>query len=332
MPHTADWKKLSFSSILLIGLCLPAASEQTAFAATSKSKAAATSEDEKQCLPHCRSNFVCIKGECVSECNPPCSDSESCKEGECVAKHHRHTSSGDEQRTAAAPEQEAKPTNDDRRSRTEPSMPPGAKVNSRKHDGFYLRMSFGFGALLGTWSPASSSTDNLVGLTEHYELALGGTPIPGLVIGGGLFGVIAGSPMYGFTTRGVNINIAGGSIYSEIIGPFVDVYPKPSRGFHFMAALGPAGISESSGGTERLCYRNPPGCESVSTPSTPYSGVGVGFVAGVGYEAFVADHWSIGGIVRIMYTYGNLSPNNRSEPDAALSSFTPGLMFGATFQ
>ena len=100
-----------------------------------------------------------------------------------------------------------------------------------------------------------------------------------------------------------------------------------------MAALGPAGVSQSSGGAEELRYSLPtPSRQVVGTPATPYSGVGVGFVAGVGYEVYVADHWSIGGILRIMYTYANLSPNDSTFLDAKLSSFTPGLMFGATYQ
>ncbi len=342
MPQTADCKTLAISVALLIGLCCPRAQAHApvAFAARS-SKAAATSEAE-QCLPHCRSDYTCIKGQCVSECNPPCADNESCKQGECVAKSRAKKSAGkdaaaasssDEQQTTESPRAEGEGPAD-KHSRTESSAPPLAKAGVRIHNGFYLRMSFGFGALVGSWSPSSLSySPSLVGFAEHYELALGGTPFPGLVIGGGLFGAIAGSPMYSWTTRGSDIKIPGGSIISEIIGPFVNVYPKPAGGFHFMAALGPAGINQSSGGAQKLCYTLPTAsCQVVGTPPTPYSGVGVGFVAGAGYEVFVADHWSIGGLVRIMYTYGNLSPNDRIQPDAKLSTFTPGLMFAATFQ
>jgi hypothetical protein len=238
-------------------------------------------------------------------------------------------SSSDEEQTTETPEAQGEQAAE-KHSRTEAASP-ASKAGVRTHHGFYARMGLGIGALIGNWTPDSSSTRHLVGFAEHYELALGGTPIPGLVIGGGIFGVIAGSPMYGWTTLNTHFNIPGGSVVSEIIGPFVDVYPKPTRGFHFMAALGPAGISQSSGGAEKLCVLNA-GCQTVGTPGTPYSGVGVGFVAGVGYDVFVADHWSIGGMLRIMYTYANLSPNDSSFLDATLSSFTPALMFGATFQ
>jgi hypothetical protein len=336
MPQMADWKTLSISLVLLFGLCCPKAHAHSPLAFAARTSKASASSDADECLPHCRSNYTCVRGQCVTECNPPCADNESCNQGECVAakatKAAAATSSSDEQRPTDSKEAQGEETAG-KNSGTESSTPPAAK-GARVHDGFYLRMSFGFGALLGSWSPAALPYSPAVSsFAEHYELALGGTPFPGLVIGGGLFGAIAGSPMYGWTSRGSNINIPGGSIYSEIIGPFVDVYPKPARGIHFMAALGPAGINQSSGGAEKICYPNPtPSCSVGGTPVTPYGAVGVGFVMGFGYEAFVADHWSIGGIVRIMYTYGNLSPNDRAEPDAKLSSFMPGLMFGATFQ
>jgi hypothetical protein len=39
------------------------------------------------CLPACRSGYVCVQATCVSACNPPCADTERCTEaGECVAR------------------------------------------------------------------------------------------------------------------------------------------------------------------------------------------------------------------------------------------------------
>lgn len=41
----------------------------------------------QQCVPSCRTGFVCIAGNCVSQCNPPCPDSETCTADlQCVPK------------------------------------------------------------------------------------------------------------------------------------------------------------------------------------------------------------------------------------------------------
>ena len=40
-----------------------------------------------QCVPKCRTNFLCIDGECVSRCNPVCPAGHRCTaEGECEAQ------------------------------------------------------------------------------------------------------------------------------------------------------------------------------------------------------------------------------------------------------
>lgn len=39
-----------------------------------------------QCVPACRSGYICVQGQCVSACNPPCPAGQQCTaEGECVA-------------------------------------------------------------------------------------------------------------------------------------------------------------------------------------------------------------------------------------------------------
>ena len=39
-----------------------------------------------ECVPPCRTGYLCHKGQCVSKCNPPCAPGETCTgEGECVS-------------------------------------------------------------------------------------------------------------------------------------------------------------------------------------------------------------------------------------------------------
>ena len=40
-----------------------------------------------ECVPSCRSGYMCIDGQCVEKCNPPCNEDEFCnKAGECMPK------------------------------------------------------------------------------------------------------------------------------------------------------------------------------------------------------------------------------------------------------
>ena len=41
----------------------------------------------QECVPSCRSGYMCIDGACVEKCNPPCADNEFCnRAGECMPK------------------------------------------------------------------------------------------------------------------------------------------------------------------------------------------------------------------------------------------------------
>src|SRR5512146_2348846 len=67
----------------------------------------------------------------------------------------------------------------------QPPLPPLEPRSRRYHDGFYLRLSMGLGAL---W--ATSKTDNVgynettTGTGGAIDVMAGGTPAPGLVVGG----------------------------------------------------------------------------------------------------------------------------------------------------
>lgn len=54
-----------------------------------------------ECVPRCRSGFMCHAGQCVSRCNPPCRRSERClANGECEAEEYEEEEDdeGDERR------------------------------------------------------------------------------------------------------------------------------------------------------------------------------------------------------------------------------------------
>src|SRR5882724_5288319 len=70
----------------------------------------------------------------------------------------------------------------------------GAAANPETHDGFYFRGATGFGYLHSSISPGASSS--LSGLDIAFDAWFGGSPIPGLAIGGGITSFDAPGPTY----------------------------------------------------------------------------------------------------------------------------------------
>lgn len=172
-----------------------------------------------------------------------------------------------------------------------------AVAEPRQHDGFYLRLGVGGGYALGSLAAAADSGSK--GPNIASELAIGWTLRPGFVLGGGTFPMVAPGPDY----DGVD---AGGQHVSGT-GPFVDYYLDPAGGLHLQAGLlFAAGYLDGSG--ER------PG----------KVGLGFGGMAGVGYDLFVADEWSLGGLVR--FTAYNLY-----RVDRRIALFSSSLLVTATF-
>jgi hypothetical protein len=166
---------------------------------------------------------------------------------------------------------------------------PAPDPTARHHDGFYLRMGLGPGFLHDSLSLTSSdatgkeaSFDGSVkGSGVAIEIAFGGTVAPGVIVGGGLFHVIAFSRS--IDTPGVDTQAK--STYGHfLVSPVIDVYPDPSGGFHFE---GGAGIAISN---------NVNVSTDVSMSSAP---IGFGAFAGVGYESWVADQWALGALLRL---------------------------------
>ncbi|HEU5077556.1 MAG TPA: hypothetical protein VFU02_25360 [Polyangiaceae bacterium] len=164
------------------------------------------------------------------------------------------------------------------------------------HDGFFMRFASGFGVYDEF---ARSETDERYGGRVNVrargfavagEFSMGGTPYPGLVIGGGLFevGVVTSSVT---TNRDddPNIEVADDlEIESRdltIIGVFADRYFVPTLGLHVQAALGVAqqiGVSVDALEDKEI-----------------YDPWGPGMVLGIGYEMWLTEQWSLGVLARV---------------------------------
>jgi hypothetical protein len=163
------------------------------------------------------------------------------------------------------------------------------------HDGLYLRLGLGIGRL-GAHFTTDESADfggsvdgSVANVSGVFEVAVGGTPAPGLVLGGGLWfdGTgrhathdlkVNGTPTQNLRFDGVDLGL---------VGPFVDYYINPRLGFHVQAALGVAIVTVGRGDDGPHSYDQTLG--------------GLGFMLGTGYEWWVADQWSMGAIVRLLY-------------------------------
>jgi hypothetical protein len=152
-----------------------------------------------------------------------------------------------------------------------------ASADARTHDGFFLQLDAGLGYLSSTAS-AGGAEQTASGMTYATALFLGGTIGP-VAIGGGFTYDNAFSPSIDGIPDSADI-----SLHLIGIGPYIDVYPDPHSGLHFVGFAG-------WGGLERSYNGNVGGSDPTGL---------VAFLGG-GYEFWVADQWSIGPLARLSY-------------------------------
>jgi hypothetical protein len=158
---------------------------------------------------------------------------------------------------------------------------PGPPVGRtyRQHEGFYVRVGGGLGSLLSAsvdQGPVDSSSS---GVTLELEALVGGSPASGLSIGGGL---LASLQLSGDWDADGIVGSQSANLTTILVGPFADGYPHPRGGFHLGGLLGLASVAFDG-----------PGGDGGS------DALGVGGAGWVGYDAWVAPEWSIGGELRL---------------------------------
>ena len=140
---------------------------------------------------------------------------------------------------------------------------------------------------------------------------LGGTPFPGLVIGGMAFTARI-DPV--FVEEGRRVTPDDDSVKLTLLhlGPFVDWYPDPRRGFHVQASAAFAAQVES---------------DTKGNPLEP-SAIGAAFALGAGYEWFLGGEFSLGGKAGV--AFGGL---RRNAPEGRESTLflIPELALTATY-
>lgn len=158
------------------------------------------------------------------------------------------------------------------------------------------------------------------------QVSVGGTPAPGLVIGATAViesteALSTGSARYSSADFAGADELAiteGLTLFG--LGPFVDWYFDPKGGLHAQAAVLLAGAAsgdiEVDGKT--VIDQNDSG------------GGGLGVFAGVGYDWWVADQWSLGVLGRL--GFAGVSSQKGSSPTVDHRVLmAPGLQLTATF-
>jgi len=141
-----------------------------------------------------------------------------------------------------------------------------------------MAVGLGFGGAVVSSDSKSIGDYSLGGAGAGFDLWIGGTPTPGLAMGGALSGVGLGA-----SKRSVDGHRVDGDVSAStgLLGYFVDVFPDPERGLHFGGALGLA-----SAGSE------------IKASGRKFAGAGLGLQAWGGYDFWVGPQWSLGAMLR----------------------------------
>jgi len=174
----------------------------------------------------------------------------------------------------------------------QPPPPPPVKRTFHVHDGFYTRVDLGFGSVRATVSSPYSDVDHSGNADSlGFDLMVGGSPSPGVAVGGALMldsGVSA--------TFDTEVGRIESDVGTALLGAFIDGFPNARKGFHLGGALGLV--------SARLSTRNVAGFRNSH---------GVGLSAWAGYDAWVADEWSLGGLLRLNGTRTQADVDGHSE-------------------
>ena len=152
---------------------------------------------------------------------------------------------------------------------------------ARRHDGFYLRLSLGGGSL-GARGYRYDTLDQrhdyeFQGDALSSDIMIGGTPAPGVTLGGAYLTNYAARRDYYDGAEQADSWMSFG-----IVGPFIDIFPNPRRGFHFGGAIGPAATASFDDRSEERAVA-----------------VGFGGSVWAGYDFWVSDQWSLGAVLRL---------------------------------
>jgi hypothetical protein len=189
--------------------------------------------------------------------------------------------------------------------------PPAAVPRSHHvHDGFYLRAAMGIGALGARFDDDSALDASAKTSRGSFalDLMIGGSPSPGVALGGAL--LLEG--IYGATFEHDGREVGDGSVMLGLIGGFIDGHPDPRRGFHLGGALGLTSLRADELGPngDRLDM------------------AGIGGAFWLGYDFWVGSEWSLGPLLRVM---ASVNRDREDELDTTAVTRSISLSFTALY-
>jgi hypothetical protein len=137
------------------------------------------------------------------------------------------------------------------------------------------------------------------------DLLIGGSPSPGVSIGGALLL----EPLFGADYERGDTGAGSHGGFSTLIGPFIDGFPDATKGWHLGGMIGLAGQS----------FQN----VNDSNGKTKTAG-GLGGAAWFGYDFWVGSEWALGPQLRFMGMRTSESKDG-DDVSAWARSFTIGI-------
>jgi hypothetical protein len=191
---------------------------------------------------------------------------------------------------------------------TQTPVPRGPYV----HDGVFARLSVGPGWFQAS-SGSSADTRTFSGGAVSFDAAVGGAPIRGFIFGA----EFQTSRVFALSSSDAMVNgnepDLGDTRFSVTsVSVFADIYPDPTDGLHFLAAIGTGWLDVSHSHTE-----------DSPTPTGPV------LSAGGGYEWFVGPNISLGVLLRA--NLGLFSVNETGNSSTTVTAFVPALLAEATY-
>jgi hypothetical protein len=216
-----------------------------------------------------------------------------------------------------------------------PSRDVSAQTKSGHHEGLYVRIGGGASYFVDSVESepyeimpgfVGNAKGTVKGVSPAFELAIGHAIMPGLILGGGIYGHLIPSP----SASGVEVNMGAtykldidfASSSMILLGPFVDYYVGPDSGFHVQGSLGLGILSLGEGTVAGTVV----GYSIQPTPSQ--KGYGLAGMLGAGYEWRLAGAWSIGVLGRILAGRG--SGDDVTGVNWTHTVFVPGLLATVT--
>ncbi len=189
-----------------------------------------------------------------------------------------------------------------------PAPAPVVPRTEKMHDGFYVRVSLGFGT---QWTTIDDSTPRRNFSAKETsmvaDLLVGGAPSPGIILGGAL--LLDSLPSTRFEADGT---AAKTGLSLATVGPFIDGYPNSRGGFHSGGMLGASAAHLT--GNNYFAAEN---------------AYGFGLATWLGYDCWVADQWSVGGLLRFA---GAHVFNRNDSSDVGVYARSIALLLTAVYQ